>query len=130
MTPEGQKPSELNILTVTAIIGGIYLLSNCAFSSGIRKQIFNRDMGRDAWDGSTENLEAAHIAHDRSDPRYNHPSNGRLLCRRNHYIDHWNTAGTNGLSIAGNNAALRLIWARLSEQEREGLTPPPEEQGW
>lgn len=129
MTPEGQKPSELNILTVSAIIGGIYLLSQFAFSRGVRNQILNRDRA-DVWTGETEKLEAAHITHDRSDPMYNDPANGRMLTTRNHYLDHINRVGRNGLTVAGNNAALRLIWRRLTDGEREGLPPPPEEQEW
>lgn len=97
-----------------------------AFSKGVRAQIMARDKG-DVWDGTTDKLEAAHITHDKSDPMYDDPANGRILTTRNHYIDHLNRAGRNGLSLAANNAALRLIWRRLSEQERAGLTPPPEE---
>ena len=131
MSPEGQKPSELRTaLTTTAIIGGILLLSEFAFTSQIRRLIKGRDHRQDVWDGSTENLEAAHITHDRRDPRYNDASNGRMLSRRNHYIDHLNRAGNNGLPIKGNNAALRLIWQRLTEEERVGLPSPPEEQDW
>lgn len=101
-----------------------------AFSSGIRKQILNRDRGADVWTGEREKLEAAHITHDRSDPFYNDVANGRMLTARNHYIDHVNRVGRNGLSLAANNAALRLIWLRLSDEEKVGLMPPPEEQKW
>lgn len=131
MTPEGQKPSELNsILATTAIIGGILLLSEFAFTSQIRRAIKRRDGGQDVWDGSTEKLEAAHINHDKKSESYNSEENGRLLTTRNHYIDHYNRAGRNGLPIKGNDAALRLIWQRLTEEEREGLPSPPEEQTW
>lgn len=128
MSSEGLKPSETS--KDIALILGVIFLSQFAFSSGIRKMIFNRDMGKDVWDGSTESLEAAHITHDRSNPDYNKPENGRLLKKRNHYLDHYNRVGRNGLSLAANNAALRLIWNRLSEEEREGLPSPPEEQNW
>lgn len=128
MSPEAQKTSE-QIFTITAIVGGIYLLSQFAFSSGVRKRLLNRDRA-DVWTGETEKLEAAHITHDRSDPDYNNPANGRMLTARNHYIDHVNRVGRNGLTLAANNAALRLIWLRLSEEERQGLIPPPEEQTW
>lgn len=97
-----------------------------AFSVGTWKQIHLRDQV-DAWDGSSENLEIAHITHDKSHPRYDHKSNGRLLSRRNHYRDHVNTVGRNGLTLAQNNWALREIWKRLSEEERVGLMPPPED---
>jgi hypothetical protein len=130
MSPEELKPSEQIDLKPLLIIGGVFLLSQAAFTSQIRRFIMGRDKKRDVWDGSTENLECAHITHDRTDPRYNDPSNGRMLNRRNHYLDHYNRAGNNGLPIRGNDAALRLIWQRLTEEEREGLPPPPEEQTW
>ncbi len=98
-----------------------------AFTSNVRSRIFNRDKGADVWTGEREKLEAAHITHDRSDPFYNDVANGRMLTARNHYIDHVNRVGRNGLSLAANNAALRLIWARLTEGEREGLMSPPKE---
>jgi hypothetical protein len=129
VTPEGQKPSELNnILTTTAIIGGILILSEFAFSRSIRKQIHARDEV-DVWDGTVE-TECAHITHDKSDPMYNDPSNGRLLSKRNHYLDHYNREGRNGLTKAGNDWALVAIWNRLTEEEREGLPSPPEDQKW
>lgn len=43
MSPEGQKPSELNLPTVAAIIGGIYLLSNFALNKKQRQAILDRD---------------------------------------------------------------------------------------
>lgn len=106
------------------ILGTALIASLGAFSYGSRRRIVERD-GVDVWDGSTESLEAAHINHDKQNPRYDDPSNGRLLTTRNHYIDHFNRAGKNGLTRAGNNYALRMIWERLSDSEREGLTPPP-----
>lgn len=108
------------------ILGAVTISSLFAFSSGVRKRIFQRDRA-DVWTGETEKLEAAHITHDRSDPNYNSETNGRMLSTRNHYIDHVNRVGRNGLSLAGNNAALRLIWNRLTEEERVGLMPPPTE---
>lgn len=129
MSPEGQKPSE-NIIPLFAIIGTVVLLSQWAFSRNVRQQILNRDKV-DVWTGETDKLEAAHITHDKQDPLYNDTSNGRMLTTKHHYLDHLNRAGRNGLSIAGNDAALRLIWKRLSESERQGLPEPPqEEQGW
>lgn len=130
MSPEAQKPSEQIDLKPLLIIGGIFLLSQGAFTSQVRRFIWGRDKKQDVWDGSTENLEAAHINHDKKSPLYNSAENGRLLKRRNHYLDHYNRAGRNGLPIKGNDAALRLIWQRLTEKEREGLPPPPEEQTW
>ena len=130
MLKEGQQPPEQINLKPLLIIGGIFLISQAAFTSQVRRFIMGRDKKRDVWDGSTENLEAAHRTHDMTDPRYKDPSNGRMLSRRNHYLDHYNRAGNNGLPIKGNDAALRLIWQRLTEEEREGLPLPPEEQDW
>lgn len=124
MTPEGQKPSET--LRDIALIGGLILIAHLAFGRPVRRAILERDKV-DVWDGSTDRLEAAHINHDRSDPRYNDASNGRLLTTKHHYLDHYNRAGRNGLTVQANNWALRSIWARLTEEERVGLPPPPEE---
>lgn len=124
MSPEGQKPSE--IFRDLALVGGLLLISQLAFGRPIRRQILERDKA-DVWDGSTDRLEAAHITHDRSDPRYNDASNGRMLSTKNHYLDHYNRAGRNGLSIQANDWALRFIWARLTEEEKVGLPPPPPE---
>lgn len=129
MSPEGPKPSEQIDLKPLLIIGGVFLLSQAAFSSGIRKQIFNRDKGKSVWSGQGGAVEAAHISHQRDD-NYNTVENGRLLKPAEHYLDHFNRVGRNGLTLAANNAALRLIWKRLSEAERKGLPPPPEEQTW
>lgn len=126
MTPEELKPSE-NYLLELSLIAGIVLLSQFAFTSQVRRAIKSRDNGKDVWDGSIEKLEAAHINHDKRSEIYNSVENGRLLSTRNHYLDHYNRAGRNGLPIRGNDAALRLIWQRLTEQEKEGLPPPPEE---
>lgn len=132
MSPEAQKPSELNILTTAAIIGGIYLLSQFAFSRPVRRKIWERDGGKCVNCGSTEHLNCAHIDHSRENPRYNHESNGRLLCQPDHYlIDHVNREGRNGLPIHQNQYAKRTLWQKLTGQQKEKLPPPePEEQTW
>lgn len=129
MSPEGLKPSENHLLESLFLVGGILLLSQFAFTRPIRREIHTRDEV-DVWDGATERLECAHITHDKSDPRYNDTSNGRLLTIRNHYLDHYNREGRNGLTKAGNDWALRAIWNRLTEDEKRGLPLPPEEQTW
>lgn len=129
MSPEGQKPSEQIDLKPLLLLGGIFLLSQFAFSKNVRKQIYNRDQGKSRW-SDEPGEEAAHILHNRDNPNYNTPENGRMLTKREHYLDHINRAGRNGLTIPGNNAALRLIWRRLSLKERRGLPEPPEEQDW
>lgn len=127
MRPESlNRDSSKEFLSTVAVLGAVVFLSQFAFSKNVRRSILHRDQA-DVWDGTTDGLEAAHINHNRKDPNYNTTTNGRMLKTRNHYIDHWNTVGRNGLSLAANNAALRLIWARLSDEERQGLTPPPGE---
>lgn len=121
--PEAERESH-HFPYLELIIGAVTISSLFAFSSGVRKRIFQRDRA-DVWTGETQKLEAAHITHDRSSTIYNSETNGRMLTTRNHYLDHVNRVGRNGLSLAGNNAALRLIWERLSEEERAGLPPPP-----
>lgn len=81
----------------------------------------------DKWDDSSKNLEVAHINHDKGYPKRNELSNIRRISRRNHYLDHVNRVGRNGLTLAENNWALREIWQRLSDEERAGLMPPPED---
>jgi len=109
----------LELILGTAVISSLF-----AFSRPVRREMRERDQV-DVWDGSSGILEAAHIDHDRSNPNYNSLSNGRMLSRRNHYLDHYNRVGRNGLTLAGNNYALNKIWERLSEEEREGLPLPP-----
>lgn len=111
-------------MTVAALVA-----FGMAFSYPVRKKILARD-GADVWDGSTEHLEAAHIDHSKSNPNYNTESNGRMLKAHNHYMDHYNRAGRNGLNGVANDWALRAIWARLSEEEKVGLPSPPEKQDW
>ncbi len=129
MTPEGPKPSEYIDLKPLLLILGVAFVSQFAFSKNVRKQIFNRDQGKSKW-SNEPGEEAAHVNHSKSSPDYNTPENGRMLTKREHYIDHYNRAGRNGLSIAGNIAALRLIWKRLTDTEKRGLPEPPEEQNW
>lgn len=131
MTPEGHKPSE-NYLLELSLIAGIVVLSQLAFSRPIRRKIWERDGGKCVICGSTVGCECSHIDHSRENPRYNHESNGRLLCKPDHYlVDHVNREGRNGLPIHQNQYAKRTIWQRLTQQEREKLPPPePEEQTW
>lgn len=125
MSPEGQKPSENHLLELS-LIAGIVVLSQFACSRPVRRKVHERDKV-DVWDGSTENLEVAHIQHNRDNPLYNSEENARLLSRKNHYIDHYNREGRNGLTIQANRWSLRTIWARLTDEEKSKLPPPPEE---
>jgi len=84
-----------------------------AFSKKTRKIIRERDHNQSVWSGKTENLECAHVTHDKSDPRYDDPSNGRLLTTAEHMWDHINREGRNGLTKEANDWAIIMIWKRF-----------------
>lgn len=121
--PESEREAH-HFPYIELIIGAVTISSLFAFSRPVRREMKERDQV-DVWDGSSGVLEAAHIDHSRSNPNYNSLSNGRMLSKRNHYLDHYNRVGRNGLTLAGNNYALNRIWERLSEEERAGLPLPP-----
>lgn len=106
-------------------IGSLTVLAQAmlgAFSYEVREKIRERDKVS-VESGSTKNLECAHWNHNKSDPAYNEPSNGRLLTAREHYLDHWYRRD-NGLSDVHNEEAINSIWERLSKRERKGLPHP------
>lgn len=115
MSPEGQKPSELNLPTVAAIIGGIYLLSNFACSKKVRQEVKRRDGYKSVWSGKTENIEVSHISHNRDLPNYDTAENARSLTTAEHMWDHINRHGTDqlGLTEAQNDWAIMAIWKRF-----------------
>lgn len=124
------RPQELSKISndLPLILRSICLMSPIfamAFSRAVRNIIMRRDGYKSVLSGETENLEAAHLNHDRNYPKYNEPSNGRMLTRREHYIDHLNRHGRNGLTKDGNRGALNLIWKRMTASEKIGLKPPP-----
>ena len=101
-----------------------------AFSKKVRESIWQRDGGQSVWSGETEGLSAAHQNHNRNDPKYNQPSNGRLLTLpKEQYIDHFNRHGTAdlGLTEEQNMWSLRLLYGMLGDAQEE--LPPPEEAG-
>lgn len=103
----------LGILTLTG------LLVSGAFSDRTRRLIHQRDHDRSVLSGKTEHLECAHLNHNKGYSKYNDPSNGRLLEISEHYLDHLNRAGRNGLTESQNNWALGAIWGRMNEEERD-----------
>lgn len=102
----------------------IVLILGLAFSKKVRDEIFRRDGGADVWNGIKDRLHAAHINHSKLFEFYNHASNGRMLTIRNHFIDHWNRHGRNGLTLDQNLWALKTLWKYMTSKEREGLRPP------
>jgi len=84
-----------------------------AFSKKVRHEIGERDGWKSAVSGKQGRLEAAHINHDRSNPNYNDSSNGRMLTTAEHFWDHVNRHGRNGLSEEANNWAIVMIWKRF-----------------
>lgn len=100
---------------VTGLVGtvALYELSKIAFSYKVRKQIAKRDNHQCVSCGETEYLEAAHINHNKRNRRYNHPSNGRLLCICCHLEDHQLREGRNGLSKRNNRNAIDSLKGRM-----------------
>lgn len=105
--------------------GSLFLLAQAlfgAFSFETREKIRQRDRVS-VESGSSRNLECAHWNHNRNNPKYNDPENGRLLTAREHYLDHWYRRD-NGLSDERNEEAVFSIWERLSKRDRKGLPHP------
>lgn len=103
---------------ISAIVGATAL--GMAFSKRVRGFILRRDGGCQ-WEYETgENdscmggLEAAHIDHDRNNPDYDHPDNGRAFCTKHHGRDHELNEGQNGLTIEQNRWSIGAIALRLS----------------
>ena len=116
MSPEGYKPSEIrSALTTTAIIGGILLLSECAFSKSSAKKIGQRAgwkseiSGKSFWEGWM--LHMAHILHTK-DETYDDPSRGICVTVEEHLQMHEKAKGHArdiGLTESGNNYAIKKL---------------------
>lgn len=125
---EGYKRIANGIIPIATLTLAGLVLSG-AFSDRVRHLIRERDRNKSVLSGRTERLECAHIDHNRRNPRYNTPENGRLLTIDEHYIDHVDREGHNGLTIDGNQWGLRAIWGRMTDDERamillKGYTEP------
>lgn len=122
---EAIRPQEIQTYIEAGL--GLFFIA-LAFSLGVRKAIKSRDRYRSVWSGKRDNLECAHINHDKSRPEYDTEGNGRTLDRKEHYIDHFNRHGTEGLGLSneGNVSALWAIWQRLTQSDREDLPNPRE----
>lgn len=109
----------LNPLIKSAVyMGAIGALIPFAFSTRVKNIIRQRDGYRSVWSGETDNLECAHINHDKRYRKYNHESNGRLLTSYEHCIDHINRHGHLGLPDYQNIWGVQAIYSRLSDSEQ------------
>ena len=99
-------------------IGSAAIISRLAFSTRTKQKIKDRDGNKSVVSGKTENLECAHIDHS-SGTHYNTVKNGRLLTRDEHFFDHFDRHGNNGLTPAQNRWTLRAIWGRMSHEEKK-----------
>lgn len=99
------------------------LLSQFAFSKGVRRQILERDGYRCVVCGGTDHLEAAHKDHNRDNPKYNTAENGFTADPYCHMIDHIDRAGQNGLIERHNEYAIQRCAERayVSPEELEDI---------
>jgi hypothetical protein len=112
MEKEAHKET-INLINIFGI-GLLLILANSAFSWKTKQAIKQRDGGQSVLSGKTENLHAAHIDHNKNNPRYDDASNGRLLTAEEHLKDHINRAGRNGLTVEQNNWAISMLMKLLS----------------
>lgn len=92
-----------------------------AFSSDSWKKIMDRDGWACRTCSATKKkgytLMAAHIMHNRDNPQYDSPSNGKALCVRCHRRQHQTMAGRNGLSLEHNDQAINALTKKIHELE-------------
>lgn len=93
-----------------------------AFSRSSRRAIWRRDEGQCqqcAGGCANRSLECAHYSHERDD-YYNDPDNGRLLCRPQHFIEHYEQHDPY-LKPHQHQWAAGKIWLRMNSEERKWL---------
>ena len=109
-----KNKEKISLAPISLATMGLFFISLGAFSRKVRREIFERDGGKSVISGETENLEAAHINHDKKSPDYNKAHNGRMLTTAEHLqIDHIDRAGRNGLPENHNNYAVDMLKKRL-----------------
>jgi len=116
---ERDKHYELIIVPLSTL--GLLAISVLAFSKKVKKIIKKRDGLRSAESGVKGCLQCAHIDHDKKNPHYNNPNNGRLLTIREHYLDHYNRHGSNGLSKKDNRDTVKGLYYMLPKSKRKNL---------
>ena len=111
-------------LIISLFAASAPVIFGMAFSWSTILAIKKRDGHKSAKSGKTGPLEAAHINHDKRIPKYDDPTNGRLLTTVEHYQDHYYRHGRNGLTKRQNIWSLEQIWQRLTDEEKESLKHP------
>ena len=110
---QNSNPLEIGLLSYA----GEFLVSEynaCrAFSRGTRSKIVERDNHQCVVCGATDHLEAAHYDHNKNNPNYDNPNNGRTLCTQDHLLDHINRHGSNGITKRQNEWAIEQLKGRL-----------------
>lgn len=91
------------------------LLSQFAFSKKSRQAILERDGYQCVETGRTDNLHASHIDHNRDNPDYDNPNNGRTLNIIAHLRDHILRVGQNGLTQEQNDWAINKLEERIDD---------------
>lgn len=124
MNKESLVRKENHLFIPLSVLGLFTIASLSAFTKKARREILERDGYRSVKSGKKGNLEASHIDHSRKNPKYNDPSNGRMLTTREHYIDHYDRHERNGLPAHQNKWSLRVLWGKLSGKQRRGLNGP------
>lgn len=96
------------------------LLGFAAFTKKIADEIRLRD-NQECAESGIPSRETAHYCHNKSDPEYDLPFNGRVLSLDRHYEHHVKCHGVPdlGLSEIGNIKSVRLIWARLKKRPKD-----------
>lgn len=94
------------------------LLSQFAFSRGVRQQILERDGYRCVRCGSTDHLEASHLGH-RKDATYNTIERGITLDTVCHYVQHVREHGKNDLTKRQNSWSIERLWERMDDEQRK-----------
>ena len=118
MTPEGQKPSERTLFATTAIIGGIFLLSQFAFSSRIRDEAIGRAGNKSEISGVKPPGIALHVMHldHTKDATYDTLERALVVTPKEHYIYHRvhrGRAEAIGLTESENDGAINLLYSIL-----------------
>lgn len=110
------RQTPTNYLIPLLATAGIFMASQLAFSRKSRNKIRSRDKTCQDNSGTSHlgRLEAAHLDHDKSNPDYDNPDTGILLCGKHHLAQHIDGHGSNGLAKHHNAWAVNMLTKRLT----------------